>query len=143
MEKLFVDTGAWCAIADSRDTNHLAALEYQKIVEKKKYRLVVTNYIWDELYTLLLSNVGYKKTIEFKQKLDKLVNANILEVIWVSEDMALEAWTVFEKYNTDKEWSFTDCVSYVVMKQLGITEAFTFDRHFAQMGFLCRPLTRD
>lgn len=38
-----------------------------------------------------------------------------------------------------KEWSFTDCVSYVVMKQREITEAFTFDHHFAQMGFIKQP----
>ena len=38
-----------------------------------------------------------------------------------------------------KEWSFTDCVSYVVMKQREITEAFTFDDHFAQMGFIKQP----
>lgn len=41
--------------------------------------------------------------------------------------------------NIDKEWSFTDCTSYVVMKQKGITEAFTLDRHFTQMGFVQYP----
>jgi len=39
----------------------------------------------------------------------------------------------------DKQWSFTDCTSYVVMRQLGIEEAFAFDRHFEQMGFVRRP----
>ena len=39
----------------------------------------------------------------------------------------------------DKLWSFTDCVSYVVMKQRGITEAFAFDHHFEQMGFGRQP----
>jgi len=38
-----------------------------------------------------------------------------------------------------KEWSFTDCMSYVVMKQLDIDEAFAFDHHFEQMGFMRRP----
>jgi len=46
---------------------------------------------------------------------------------------------VFERFNVDKQWSFTDCVSYVVMKQNEIEEAFAFDHHFEQMGFVRRP----
>jgi len=101
--------------------------------------LVVTNYILDELYTLLLMNIGYQRPVDFKRKLDVLVQEGILEVIWVSEGMATEAWTVFEQFNVDKQWSFTDCVSYVVMKQRGIAEAFAFDHDFVQMGFVCQP----
>jgi uncharacterized protein len=46
---------------------------------------------------------------------------------------------VFERYNIDKFWSFTDCVSYVVMQQQNIQEVFSFDHHFSQMGFVRRP----
>ena len=43
------------------------------------------------------------------------------------------AWQVFRRFS-DKEWSFTDCTSKVVMDRLGITTAFTFDHHFRQFG---------
>jgi predicted nucleic acid-binding protein len=99
----------------------------------------VTNYILDELYTLLLMNLGYEGAVDFKHKLDVLVQEGILEVIWVSEEIAAEAWTVFEQFNVAKRWSFTDCFSYVVMKQREITEVFAFDRHFAQMRFVRQP----
>jgi predicted nucleic acid-binding protein len=46
------------------------------------------------------------------------------------------AWEIFARFNVAKEWSFTDCTSYAVMKQLGITEVFAFDHHFTQMGFV-------
>jgi predicted nucleic acid-binding protein len=36
----------------------------------------------------------------------------------------------------DKEWSLTDCISFVVMQQEGITEALTGDHHFEQAGFV-------
>jgi predicted nucleic acid-binding protein len=91
------------------------------------------------LYTLLLVNIGYKRTVEFNRALDALAQAGIVEVVWVSRDVADEAWSVFEQFNVDKGWSLTDCVSYVVMKRRGITEAFVFDQDFAQMGFICRP----
>ena len=43
------------------------------------------------------------------------------------------AWKVFEEFD-DKNWSFTDCTSKVVMEQLGIEVAFAFDHHFHQYG---------
>ncbi len=49
---------------------------------------------------------------------------------------AKRSWNVFEQYNIDKLWSFTDCTSYVIMKDIDITEVFEFDHHFEQMGFI-------
>ncbi len=138
MKQVFVDTSAWDAIADAGDANHEIALLYKDEIAEN-CRLVVTNYIFDELHTLMLMNQGYQDTVDFKRQLDTMIQAGILEVIWVTEDVAAEAWTVFEKFNIDKEWSFTDCVSYVVMKQREITDVFTFDHHFAQMGFVKQP----
>jgi predicted nucleic acid-binding protein len=138
MRRIFVDTSAWDAIADAGDPNHDAALLFQEVIAGQCL-LVVTDYILDELYTLLLLNVGYQRAVDFKHKLDVLVEEKILDVIWVSEEVAGEAWDVYEKFNVDKQWSFTDCISYVVMKQQGIDEAFAFDDDFRQMGFVCRP----
>jgi predicted nucleic acid-binding protein len=138
MRKIFVDTSAWDALADGGDPNHEVALLYRDEIAGQ-CRLIVTNYVLDELYTLLLMNVGYGRTVDFKCKLDILVAERVLEVIWVSEEIAQEAWAVFERFNVDKQWSFTDCVSYVVMKQERINEAFAFDHHFEQMGFVRQP----
>jgi uncharacterized protein len=138
MNRLFVDTSAWAAIADADDDYHKAALVYQTQIAGL-YRLVTHSYVLDELHTLLLMNVGYSQTIAFKQRLDRLIQKGSVEVLWVSEDLANQAWDVFERYNIDKFWSFTDCVSYVVMQQQNIQEVFSFDHHFSQMGFVRRP----
>ncbi|MCG2769798.1 MAG: PIN domain-containing protein [Anaerolineae bacterium] len=138
MRQIFVDTSAWDAIADAGDPNHEMSLLFNDEIADR-CRLVVTNYVLDELYTLLMMNVGHQRTVDFKRKLDVLAQEGILVIIWVSEDIAAEAWTVFEQFNVDKQWSFTDCVSYVVMKQREIVEAFAFDHHFAQMGFARLP----
>jgi hypothetical protein len=138
MNRIFVDTGAWDAIVDSGDLNHELALVFQTEITGR-YKLVVTNYVLDELFTLLLMNVGYRRTVELKRQLDVLVEERILEIVWVTPEIATEAWRVFEQFNRDKEWSYTDCVSYAVMKQLDIEEAFAFDHHFDQMGFVRRP----
>lgn len=138
MRQIFVDTSAWDAIADAGDPNHEMSLLFNDEIADR-CRLVVTNYVLDELYTLLMMNVGHQRTVDFKRKLDVLAQEGILVIIWVSEDIATEAWTVFEQFNVDKQWSFTDCVSYVVMKQREIVEAYAFDQHFAQMGFARLP----
>ncbi len=138
MRQILVDTSAWDAIADSGDPNHDVALLFRDEIAGQ-CQLVVTNYILDELYTLLLMSVGYHRAVDFKDKLDVLIEEGVLEVVWVSENIATEAWAVFERFNVDKQWSFTDCVSYVVMKQRGIIEVFAFDDDFAQMGFICQP----
>lgn len=138
MKLLFVDTGAFAAMADSRDDRHKSAAAFGASVSKQ-YRLLTTNYVLDELYTLLLMNAGYRSTLAFKQRLDLLTQAKVLRVVWISEGIADLAWTTFERFNTDKLWSFTDCTSFAVMQEFGLTEAFTFDRHFAQMGFTVYP----
>ena len=97
------------------------------------------HYILDELWTLVLMDLGYQKAVEIKQKLDALAAAKLLEVVWVDQVSSDEGWAVFERFNRDKQWSFTDCISYAVMKRRGIREAFTFDHHFEQMGFLRQP----
>ena len=138
MRQIFVDTSAWDAIADGGDPNHEVALLFRDEIAEQ-CRLVVTNYILDELYTLPLMNTGYQRAVDFKRNLDVLIEEGILEIVWVSKEIATEAWIVFEQFNVDKQWSFTDCVSYVVMKQRGITEVFAFDDDFAQMGFVRQP----
>src|SRR3954452_21218052 len=101
MNRLFVDTGAWDALADDVDSNHELALLYRDEI-MGQYKLVTTNYVLDELYTLLLLNIGYQPTIRFKQQLDLLIKAGILEVDLISEEIEGEAWKIFEQYNLDK-----------------------------------------
>ena len=102
MRRIFVDTSAWDALADSVDPNHEVALLFRDEIAGG-CSLVVTNYILDELYTLLLMNLGYQRAVDFKRKLDVLVQEGVLEVVWVSDAIASEAWTVFERFNREKE----------------------------------------
>jgi len=138
VRQIFVDTSAWDALADKADKDHLSALRFRdKIAGECK--LVTSNYILDELYTLLLMNVGYQPTIDYKEKLDILIAEHVLDIIWIDHELAKQGWDVFEQYTVDKLWSFTDCTSYAAMRHFGITEVFAFDHHFEQMGFIRLP----
>ena len=138
MREIFVDTSAWAAVKNTADANYQAALDFQDNLTDACH-LVTSSSVLDESYTLMLMNIGYLRTVSFKQNIDLMLEMGLLTVVHVSEFIEQEAWTVFERFNIDKRWSFTDCTSKVIMNQRGIHEVFGFDRHFEQMGFIRRP----
>ncbi len=71
------------------------------------------HYTLDELDTLLLMDLGYAQAIAIKRKRDVLIEAKVLGVVWVDAGLASHAWSVFERFNADKHWPFTDCVSHL------------------------------
>jgi len=139
MRIIFVDTSAWYAIQDKSDANHNTAAIFVKESMARKYGMVTTNYILDETYTLILERIGYKFAVQFKHIVDIMLNSHTLTIIRISESIEESAWEVFEQFNVDKKWSFTDCTSKVVMEQRRINEVFAFDHHFEQMGFVRKP----
>ncbi len=63
-----------------------------------------------------------------------LENDPKVEIVPVSGDLYAQAFKLFSE-RTDKEWGLVDCVSFVVMRERGITDALTSDDHFRQAGF--------
>ncbi len=63
-----------------------------------------------------------------------LENDPKIEIVPVSGDLYAQAFKLFSE-RTDKEWGLVDCVSFVVMRERGITDALTSDDHFRQAGF--------
>lgn len=136
---IFVDTGAWVALEDVKDSHHETALQFKRELLRERTRLITTSYVLDESYTLLLLDVGYLKTVRFKHAIDEMIRLKLVVAFHVTPDIEVEAWKVFERFNQDKQWSFTDCTSKVMMERLGLVEVFTFDHHFDQMNFIRKP----
>ncbi|MEK7289165.1 MAG: PIN domain-containing protein, partial [Planctomycetota bacterium] len=109
--KVFIDTSAWVALENKKDTHYEDAITFKYEITNKRYRLYTSNFVLDETYTLLLANVGYEKTVEFSKRIRVLRNKGLLHVIPIAEDIEDAAWLIFERYNKDKFWSFTDCTS--------------------------------
>ena len=60
----------------------------------------------------------------------------MVDIIFVTNDLYLRAVRHYQQ-RPDKEWGLTDCISFLVMSDRGLTAALTADRHFAQAGFVC------
>jgi hypothetical protein len=128
---VFVDTGAWFAYFVRRDPDHISAVQW---IKTNRLPLLTTDFVLDELFTLLKLRESHVVAVAAG---NTLMHGGVTKVELVGEDDFARAWTIFEQY-TDKEWSFTDCTSKVVMERLGITYAFAFDNHFEQFGTVVR-----
>jgi predicted nucleic acid-binding protein len=124
---IFVDTGAWFAAFVPNDADHVAADAW---LQANTDVLVTTDYVVDELLTLLKMRGEYQRALAIGPP---LLQGDITRLEWVRQDDVHKAWEIFAQY-ADKEWSFTDCVSRVVMNRLAIRTAFAFDEHFRQFG---------
>ncbi|MBN1455883.1 MAG: PIN domain-containing protein [Methanomicrobia archaeon] len=125
MPYLFVDTSAWYALLDKSDANHHAAVTLQ---DSLVHPMITSNYIVDEVITLVRSHLGYEVAVEIGHKLWDESIANLIHITPQDEN---RAWEIFVSYH-DKSFSFTDCTSFALMERLGVTEAFAFDEHFKQ-----------
>jgi predicted nucleic acid-binding protein len=66
--------------------------------------------------------------------INDLRNDPLVEVVVVDSELFQRALTLFGQRN-DKDWGLTDCISFVLMQERGLTEALTTDSHFSQAGF--------
>ena len=124
---ILVDTGAWFAAFVPNDADHSAADAW---LETNTDLLVTTDYVIDELLTLMKMRGEFQRALRVGAA---LFTEEIAQVVWVLPEDIAHAWETFQRYH-DKGWSFTDCVSRVVMERLGIQRAFAFDDHFRQFG---------
>jgi len=125
--KIFVDTSAWYAIIDKNDRDHALAATKIQVLDRP---LVTSNYIFDEILTLLKAKLGFTVAVPFGQK---LWNQEISALVRITEDDEERAWRIFRQYD-DKGFSFTDCTSFALMERLDINIVFAFDDHFIQYG---------
>jgi predicted nucleic acid-binding protein len=124
---IFVDTGAWYASAVPDDENHQKAQEWLKA---NTGPLLTTDYVIDETLTLLKVRGHAPLAMELGEA---LFAGELADVVLVTEDDIQQAWQTFRQFR-DKDWSFTDCTSKVVIERLQATQAFSFDHHFRQFG---------
>ncbi|MCC6155953.1 MAG: type II toxin-antitoxin system VapC family toxin [Candidatus Hydrogenedentes bacterium] len=124
---IFVDTGAWFAAFVPSDRNHAAASAW---LRANNERLVTTDFIVDELITLLGRRGERRRSKLFR---DTLLQEQWAALEYVTPTDFMKAWDLHEAFQ-DKEWSFTDCTSYIIMQRLGIQSAFSFDLHFKQFA---------
>jgi len=135
MKAVFADTAGWMACADAADPAHKRACASRDAALERGEVLVATDYVLDETLTLIRMRLGLAAA---KAWWDRIEGSSRLRWEWIGVNRAEKARGVFFRQR-DKDYSFTDCTSLVVMQELKLKRVLTTDRHFRQMGFEVVP----
>jgi predicted nucleic acid-binding protein len=121
---IFVDTGAWYALADRSDRHHVTAARfYAKRASGRE--LVTSSLVVAETWALVAAHLGRPAALTFWETL-----RDLRVPILPCDPADLEAaWRIAQGF-PDQDFSFTDCTSFALMERRGIDEAFAFDAHF-------------
>jgi len=126
--KLFVDTGAFIALTDADDENHKAAAAFYRDAKEKGMRFVTTNFVVCETMNYLRARISHRIAVLFWENLKK---SGFIEMVTVTPPHEDLAFAIFKRY-ADKDFSFTDCTSFSVIRSLKLKSGFAFDKHFEQ-----------
>jgi predicted nucleic acid-binding protein len=126
---IFVDSAAFVGRYLVRDSCHPAAMAMWRELQGAK--LYTSNHVLDETFTILARRVGYQFAAE---RAERIYASSAFDIVSSSRDDELDAIRFFRKF-ADRSVSFTDCISFAIMKRNRIPTAFTFDRHFLDAGF--------
>lgn len=129
--EVFVDTGAWIALASVRDSFHQRAVLSWAHLEKAGTARATSVPVVMETFTFLERNTTRETALLWKQSIAEVSRLRVLDVS--SRDLSL-AWAWFERKDLHR-LSAVDATSFVVMKREKIRTAFTYDHHFSSAGF--------
>lgn len=131
--RVFIDTSAFYAVLDADDQYHHQARQTWLTLLEDDTRLYTSNYVLMETYALLQNRIGLEAVRILHNDVLPAVN-----MIWVDERLHQTACSAFLIAGR-RRLSLVDCVSFEVMRQVGIEAAFTLDTHFAEQDFDILP----
>lgn len=131
MKRVFADTGYWIALLNPRDELHLKAR--QQSIALAAVEIVTSEWVLAELLNSFAERGAQLRGIVSRTVKLLYASSSVTVIPQTSESFS----AAFELYRerSDKGWSLTDCSSFLIMRQLGIEAALTYDRHFEQAHF--------
>jgi uncharacterized protein len=135
--EVFVDTSGLYALVDRKDAHHPAARAIVERLLRDGRRLVATDYVLAETVNLANARSGTRVAIRV---LDLIEQSTGIRIEWIGKSRFDFTKASFRRH-ADHQYSFTDCTSFIVMRELKLSQALTTDHHFSQAGFDALLLT--
>lgn len=132
VNKVFVDTAGWIALINLNDNLHGPACKIMLRLRQEKNILVTTEFVFLEVADALCATHLRQQTLT---TINSMRQGGLVQVIPLSQTLFEQGLFLYSQ-RPDKDWGLTDCISFVVMREEGITQAFTSDHHFEQAGFI-------
>ena len=130
---VFIDTSGFIAVLDKDNARHTEAAKTWMDILMSEEDLVTTNYVLVETCALVQNRLGMTAIKMFQEDV-----VPVLRIEWIDKDVHHAAMGIMLAAGR-KKLSLVDCVSFETMRLLGVTTAFTLDKHFKEQGFICRP----
>jgi predicted nucleic acid-binding protein len=130
---VFIDTSGFIAVLDKDNARHAEAAKTWMDILTSEEDLITTNYVLVETCALVQNRLGMTALKMFQEDV-----VPVLRIEWIDRDVHHAAMGIMLAAGR-KKLSLVDCVSFETMRLLGITTAFTLDKHFKEQGFICRP----
>jgi predicted nucleic acid-binding protein len=127
MQAVFADTAYYLALLNQNDEYHAAAVARSREITS----VVTTAWVLTELADAMCRPRHRGLVSEF---IRDLRNDSRVTIVELSTDLFDRGLELFES-RADKNWSLTDCISFLVMQQRGLSESLSADHHFVQAGF--------
>jgi predicted nucleic acid-binding protein len=124
----FVDTSFVIALVNKRDQYHLRALELSSQFERRP--LITTDAALLEIGNALVKNFRAASV----QVISEFLASREIQIVNLYPDLFHKGFALYRSH-LDKTWGLIDCVSFIVMRESGILNSLTTDRHFEQAGF--------
>lgn len=135
MKRLFVDSAGWIAAADAADPMNEAVRVIRDDWLRNGGEFVTTDYVIDETLTILRRRMNLNAAEAWWTQIEQ---SERVCIEWMDASRTERARAIFFKYK-DKSFSYTDCTSFAVMKELRLRKVLTLDSHFRQAGFEVLP----
>lgn len=132
--RVFVDTSAFLAVLDADDTEHERGKKAWEHFIAGEEVMVCSNYVLVETFALVQHRLGMEAVRAFQEDI-----CPILNIEWMDESDH-RAGVAAVLAASRRRLSLVDCVSFEVMRRLGIHRVFCFDPHFKEQGFECIPV---
>ena len=129
MTPVFADTYYYAALVNPMDAGHVRAKDYARTATRP---LVTTGWILTEL----ADGLAKINSRNIFSRLFGIITNDPTTTLLPVEQSLMDRGLALYLARPDKEWSLTDCISFVVMQEQNLAEALTADRHFEQAGFV-------
>jgi len=130
---VLLDTNGWIPLLNSSELLHRQATDIWLELGRRGYRITLTDWIIAETGNGLARSSTKSR---FAESVKRFFQSGAVDLVMIDHPLIAQALELYRGY-ADKNWGLVDCASFVVMRQHGITEAFTSDKHFEQAGFRC------
>lgn len=139
---IFVDTWGWLAYGHRRDAHHGTVRELVETCISNRAPIHTSDYVLDELITLLFRREAYEESVRFLDGLFADSTRGVLQIQKVTTERFQAALELRKRFRDKPDISFTDLMSMAIMRELQIKTVVTGDSHFQQVGMGFEMLTK-